>query len=361
MFKTVLLIPAYKPDQKLLHLLEDIANLALPLPAIVVVNDGSGETCDGIFAQCALFHGCTVLQHAENKGKGAALRTGLAYIHTAYKGHGCITADADGQHTAEDIGRMAAEQANHPDALVLGVRSFTAKNVPFKSRFGNTFSCAVFKLQSGIACKDTQTGLRAIPACFIKAALEVPGQRYDYEMNLLTAAVKELPLVQLPIRTVYIGKNESSHFRPLRDSLLIYQDFARYLVSSFLCAGIDLVLFSMFRLYLFAGLPFALLSSTAAARVVSGSVNFGLNKAWVFRGNRRLSTAAAAYLILFVAQMLASWLLVAGLCLFIPSAVISKILADTLLFGASYFVQKRVVFFKADKKLPLREAKVRPC
>ena len=218
----VVCIPAYKPDQRLLDLVEALEKAGLI--RIVLADDGSGSEYTPIFCRAEEL-GCTIVHHAHNMGKGAALRTGIEKaIHQFGNKINIITADADGQHLVQDIARVADALDAYPDHLILGVRDFDKENVPAKSRMGNRITSAFFKAATGVACQDTQTGLRGIPTSLIPLALRCKGDRYDYEMNFLTEAVKSAPLTMIPIETVYENGNEGSHFRPVRDSFLIYKE-----------------------------------------------------------------------------------------------------------------------------------------
>ena len=69
------IIPAYKPDEKLLKLIDDLhENTDYN---IIVVNDGSGADCDGIFQ--AIPDYATILTHEVNRGKGRAMKTAFEY------------------------------------------------------------------------------------------------------------------------------------------------------------------------------------------------------------------------------------------------------------------------------------------
>ena len=218
----VVCIPAYKPDHRLLDLVEALENVGLI--RIVLADDGSGSEYTPVFCRAEEM-GCTIVHHAHNMGKGAALRTGIEKaVHQFGKDINVITADADGQHLAQDIVRIADAMDTYPDHLVLGVRDFDKENVPPKSRMGNRITSAFFRAATGVSCNDTQTGLRGIPASLIPLALRCKGDRYDYEMNFLTEAVKSAPLLMIPVETVYEDGNKGSHFRPVRDSFLIYRE-----------------------------------------------------------------------------------------------------------------------------------------
>jgi hypothetical protein len=112
------------------------------------------------------------------------------------------------------------------------VRSFAA-DVPLRSRFGNSLTQWIFRMLMGKDVKDTQTGLRAIPRSMIPALLKMKAPGYDFEMEMLIEAVRShAPLACVPIETVYIDGNKSSHFRPLADSVRIYIVFVRFLTST---------------------------------------------------------------------------------------------------------------------------------
>ena len=73
---------------------------------------------------------------------------------------------------------------------------------------------------------DTQTGLRRIPRALIEPLLTCPENRYDFEWVMLVTAIKRrIPLLEIPIRTVYCNNNRHSHFRPWRDSLRVLRTY----------------------------------------------------------------------------------------------------------------------------------------
>ena len=219
---SIICIPAYKPGPKLLDLVKELEELGYI--RIVIADDGSGQEYTPIFVKAEEL-GCTIVRHEHNMGKGAALRTVIEKAVFQF-GHdiGVVTADADGQHLARDIVRVADALSSNPSCLVLGVRDFDKDDVPFRSRMGNRITSAFFKVFTGVACPDTQTGLRGISPSLLPLALRTKGDRYDYEMNFLMDAVKKAPLIMLPIETVYEDGNAESHFNPVKDSFLIYKE-----------------------------------------------------------------------------------------------------------------------------------------
>lgn len=241
----IVVIPAYKPGEKLLWVATEI--LEQTEYSVLVVNDGSGSAYDSIFA--GLPEQVTVLCHDVNRGKGAALKTAYAYIKTHTEYTGVITADADGQHLVRDIIRIGGVLQGKPDALILGSRKFEG-DIPARSRFGNTLTRFVFRISSGVLVNDTQTGLRAFGTCWIEEMLAIEGQRYEYEMNvLLYCAKKQIPIHELPIETVYENNNSGSHFHVIRDSVKIYAVILKFVSASVAAFMIDFVLLLLMKYF----------------------------------------------------------------------------------------------------------------
>ena len=212
----IVVIPAFEPGRRLLQL---VLQLKQTFHRLIVVDDGS-RSASVTFADLRSIDGVTVLVHGENRGKGAALKTAFAEVlRNVPNATGVVTVDADGQHLPEDVFRVAKSLTCNPDRLTLGVRTF-GPNTPFRSKFGNLWTLGEFRLLTGHSVRDTQSGLRGIPRKLLSALLEIPGDRYDYEIRMLVRAVRQAGgIVQIPITTVYEHGNSTSHFRPLADTL----------------------------------------------------------------------------------------------------------------------------------------------
>ena len=154
--RAVIVIPAYEPTSTLLTLVDDLCGDVDR--SIVVVDDGSSEACRPIFSALQARPGVVVLRHAVNIGKGQALKTAFNHflLYAGPDAPGVVTADADGQHLADDLRRVADHIEQQPSTLVLGSRSFAGK-VPFRSRIGNACTRAVFHALLGQLLADTQT------------------------------------------------------------------------------------------------------------------------------------------------------------------------------------------------------------
>lgn len=343
----IVLVPSYQPDRRLVQLVKDLA--WIDELDILVVDDGSGPAYAPLFAQVERI-GAEVLTHPENRGKGAALRTGFAHIRGHHPGQAVVCADSDGQHTLLDILRVAAESEEPGPDLVLGVRRFTGR-VPLRSRFGNRVTAALFALVTGTRVTDTQTGLRGYPHRMLAWLEEVPGDRFEYELNLLLRASRErLELRQVEIATVYLADNASSHFRPLQDSLRVLRPLLGYAASSLGSFGLDAAL--LFLLYPVLG---NLAAGVVLARLASATANFLANRHLVFRAASAPLWPAARRYALLAAGVLAANLALMELATPLLGLVAAKVVTEVTLFVASYLLQSRLVFVRG-RRIPLRRA-----
>ena len=347
----VAIIPALEPDDSLFKYARELK--ANGIDSIVIIDDGSSEKCRGIFD--AVESTAVVLRHEKNQGKGAALKTGLKWIReNLNKSEIIVTLDSDGQHTVSDCMKILAATENK-DQLTVGSRDFNLPDIPFKSRAGNKITTVVFKFLYGQYLSDTQTGLRAFPMRLIDFMIDTDGNRYEYEMNVLIECAKnKIPIVSVPIETVYENDNEGSHFRPFADSFRIYQlifgRFIRFTGISIVSMLVDQGMFNLFNLVVFsngaAKNASYIFLSTAIARVISAGLNFTLNRNLVFGKNNELGRSALRYVITCVVIMTSSALGTWLLSIIGANTTIAKLIVDTALYLLSYKAQEKWVFRK---------------
>ncbi len=210
----VVVIPAYQAAAKLGEVLASVHATAPELP-LIVIDDGSTDETSAVAERA----GATVLRHAQNQGKGAALQTGFQYARL----HGytaVLTLDADGQHRAAELPGLLAAHRRDPQALVLGVRSFAADKMPGRSRFGNKFSTWWISLFARHRFSDTQTGFRIYPMAMLEG-LPLSTSRFDTETELLLwAAHRGVAIIEQPIATIYEA-DHVSHFHGFADSMRV--------------------------------------------------------------------------------------------------------------------------------------------
>lgn len=355
--QSVILIPSLEPDDRLPIYTK--ALMERGFQHIVIVDDGSSEKYQPIFTQLEE-SGCTVLHHEVNRGKGAGLKTGYAYIEKNLpEATGVITADADGQHTVEDCWRLAEALASGEKALYLGSRDFSLPNIPPKSRFGNRTTTFVFWALYGQWLPDTQTGLRAFRREELAFMQEVPGERFEYEMNVLIACARaHIPMVPLTIATIYENENAGTHFHPVRDSLRIYKvifsNFFRFISTSLASFVIDQGLAWLLADVLMVGLTIGhdgtIWLSGLLARLVSSVCNFMMNRSFVFKLKGSAKNAVWKYAALCVLIICLSNAGVTVLSHLHFNDRLAKMLCDTLLYFVSYRVQNRWVFREEETK-----------
>ncbi len=209
-------------------LLDDLMRVVDDAASVVVVDDGSGPAADALLAKVRE-RGCTVLRHPVNRGKGAALKTGFRYVLATHPGRDVLTVDGDGQHGITDI--RALDGRAGQGRMVLGVRRFD--RMPPRSRLGNFVVQWLFQAVTGRSVSDTQTGLRCYPAALLERFAAVPGERFDYEMNVLLAAVGNgCGFDEVPIETTYLDGNSGSNFRGLADSTRVLGSLVRHAVTA---------------------------------------------------------------------------------------------------------------------------------
>ena len=341
-------LPSLNPDGKLIKTVESL--ISAGFRDIVIVNDGSDAEHTANFPDTERYPQCTVLNHWINRGKGAALKTAFGYVlATRRQLPGVVTVDGDGQHLAEDVRACAEEMCRRPDTVILGVRDFSLPGVPRRSVAGNRITSAVFRLGCGMKISDTQTGLRAIPSQYLPDLLKVKGDRFEYETNmLLELKTLDIPYAEKKIETVYIEDNKTSHFHPVRDSLRIYRLIFKYLLSSFSASLLDLAVFRLLIGFIANGLV-----CTVLARIVSSLFNYFVNFRLVFARKKTAGQTVIRYYVLAAAVMLVSGVSVRLISTHISDGwllTLAKAGIDTILFLASFTVQREWVFGGKNKK-----------
>jgi putative flippase GtrA len=309
---------------------------------LLVVDDGSGPSYADVFARAAAV-GAEVLTSPVNRGKGASLKAGFGHVIATRPEAPVVCADADGQHALEDIVAVGERLLAGPgrSRIVLGTRTFDGR-VPLRSRVGNTVTRWLFTAATRTRVTDTQTGLRGIPAGLLGWASAVPGDRYEYELQaLLRAGRSGIDLDPVPIATIYLDHNSSSHFRPVADSLRVYAPLVAFLASSLAAFAVDAV-----ALLGLLALTDDLLLSVIGARLTSAGVNFAVNRRLVFdRGRRiRARVAAARYAVLAGALLALNYLVLSTLTGAGLALLPAKLVTELALVSGSFAAQQAYVF-----------------
>lgn len=272
---TVALIPAYKPDDKMVTLVKELKEKDFD---ILVVDDGSGEEYADLFRQAEEY--AVVIHNPHNMGKGATLKNGMRVLRETYpEATHFITADSDGQHLVKDICRVR-EKLEEGSNFVLTMRGLKG-DVPLRSRFGNSLSRIVFAMLTGHYLQDNQSGLRGFKVEYISWLVNVEGDKYDYEMNVLMFIDRQkIKVTEVPIDTVYLDGNSSSHFNPVKDTIRIYKKMFKTAAATLISfANIQLCLI---LITIFIGWD-GWLRTVPMVYMLSAMVCWFFNKFFIFR------------------------------------------------------------------------------
>ncbi len=346
------ILPSLNPTDKLTGVVNSV--IAAGFSHVIVVDDGSAAEHQAPFEELSALPQVTLLRHEVNRGKGAALKTAFTYLKDKRPDIlGAVTADGDGQHLAKDMLRCAQALGEKPNMLVMGCRNFNLPEVPPKSKNGNKIASFISRTGCGIRPSDTQTGLRAVAADYFPRLLDISGERYEYETNMLLAFHKAgIRFLEVEIETVYEDNNSGSHFRPIVDSFRIYKLIFKYMLSSVASSLIDLGVFWLLHFvieHFFPGYAATVTICTVVARAISSFVNFNMNKKLVFGSGGNYGKAMLRYYILCVVQLCCSAGLVSLLDMLLKpdtSIVLTliKAVVDTCLFFISFNIQREWVF-----------------
>lgn len=336
----IVIIPALNPDECLRDIVERNWQLE---NQVIIVDDGSEECYQPFFWE--LSEKCIVLHHDNNKGKGEAVKTALQYIKEELWECSVIgIMDADGQHLADDMEKLLMKAAGNPRALILGCRKLDGV-VPWKSKLGNVLTRKVFSLTTGVKVSDTQTGLRAFSSDLLEFMLNIPGERYEYEMNVLvTCAKQEVEMIEVPIQTIYHDENNScSHFRKFSDSFRIYRNLLKFSLISFSSFLLDYMLFTLF-IFIFSKGAWEVAAANVGARVISAGYNYRMNCRVVFHRKETMRTASEYLLLAGLILICNNIILQMFLLRFRMEVHIAKAMTELVLFLISWFVQKEIIF-----------------
>jgi glycosyltransferase involved in cell wall biosynthesis len=206
------IIPAYDAERDLGDVVREAVAIWPVQRAVIVVDDGSADRTQDL----ARSAGAIVLRHPINRGKGAALRTGME--HAMRAGFDvAVTIDADGQHPPSEALRLLDAEPD-PDALVLGVRDLRAAGAPRANQISNRISNFFLSLFARRRFADTQCGLRRYP---LRRTLElgVRDEGYAFEGEVILRAIAgRVRIAEVPVRVIYPPENQRiTHFHSVRD------------------------------------------------------------------------------------------------------------------------------------------------
>jgi len=206
MRKIVILIPAYNEESVIGEVLRDIQFAGYP--NILVVDDGSA---DGTYQQAQQVEGVIALRHFINRGKGAAVKTGIEGAKML-DASVVVTMDGDGQHDPGDIDRMVKLVDDGYD-VVLGTRVMDAATMPvwkiLANKSGNFFTWLLY----GLWVTDSQSGFRAFSRRAFES-IETRTDRYEYDSEVIREISRhQLKFIEMPIAVRYTRYSQTKATR----------------------------------------------------------------------------------------------------------------------------------------------------
>lgn len=343
-----IVLPAYQPTNILFELIDSLLKNAdedqINNTTIIVVNDGStaAESVEVFAKITTAFKNVIILSHQSNYGKGNALKTGFSFIRDNFKGTSwVVTADADGQHLANDIWSVVKAGVSER-TLVIGARRFD-KNVPLRSRLGNTVTHLLFNFIHKNEVSDTQTGLRGFDSEEIPSLLALKSNGYAFELEALIYFTSVSQIREIPIATVYEPGNPTSHFRPFLDSAAIYAVLFRHIA-----VGLFAMLLEIFLFLLFSYLGFSNAVALPTARLISCSALFLLARNFVFNSHKNIAIQAFYYVCLVIVNLI----IAVKIINFSENVIgINKLtglfLSYLIMFIFNFLIQKYVIFSRS--------------
>lgn len=325
--KFIALVPTYEPDDKLPKIVNKLKENNF---ITIVINDGSDISYDNYFNECDT----KIISYPSNRGKGFALKKGIEYVKNNFENYIIVTVDSDGQHRIEDVLNICEYAKNNRDTLVIGKR-LRKENMPIRSRIGNIFTKYIFNLATKENIYDTQSGLRAFSEQLVDYMLEIKGDRFEYEMNvLLNLNKKNIKYKEIEIQTIYIDDNEKSHFRTFRDSSRVYGQILEYKARSVIPFLSDLLIFATLIITVNR-----LLITNVISKLLSTIIYYILNRKTIFKEKMETKTIIIHVLTIILNIVLSTSMI------YIISKIInkytSKVIVEILLVILIHEIKKR--------------------
>lgn len=221
MFKLCALIPVYDHEHAIGAVVEAVLGQGLPC---LLVDDGSKPSCARVLDALAAAtpERVSLVRHAHNQGKGAAVLTGFRYAAQAGFTH-VLQLDADGQHCAADLPRFVELARRHPQAVVAGYPVYD-DSVPRLRLYARYLTHVWIWINTlSLSIRDSMCGFRVYPVAPVVALADrcALGKRMNFDPEVLVRLHWEgVAVVNTPTRVTY-PTDGVSHFLAWRDNALI--------------------------------------------------------------------------------------------------------------------------------------------
>ena len=214
----IALIPAFNEAKRIAEI---VTRTQPHVATVVVIDDGSADAT----AELARQAGAIVLQHPENRGKGAAITTALEHLAKS-KAEAGVFLDADGQHDPSEVPQFIAALNEEQAGLVVGTRMSNVQNMPLIRKWTNEFTSWLTSKLARQRIPDSQCGYRLIHRSVLPA-VNLTSARFEADTEMLIQAGRAgHKIVSVPIRTIYEG--QTSHIQPVRDAVRFLRLLGKY-------------------------------------------------------------------------------------------------------------------------------------
>jgi len=214
------IIPAYNSAKTLPELVHKIRSL-YPQLDMLIIDDGSRKPVNQFLDNDEV----KIIRHSQNRGKGAALKTGIKYAKKVAKKYG-IFLDSDLQHDPAEIFKYIYKSYEESSDIVLGVRDIK-HTMPFHRVLSNTITSFLISLRTGVRVHDSQCGFRLLNLENIEPDNYIyNGFQFESEF-LIKNPSKRINFAEVKIKTIY--NEHGSNMENIRDTLrFIKMYFASY-------------------------------------------------------------------------------------------------------------------------------------
>lgn len=338
---SAVIIPSLDPDQAFIPYIQSLKECGFE--NIIIVDDGNAEVCRYYFNQ-ATEAGCTLLRLGINCGKGMAIKLAvnqiLVYMPQIER---IVITDGDATYLASDVAKVA--EAIEPNTITLGCRDFNDPLIQKANRRANTLTRYILQFFGSTVLSDTQTGLRGFGKDLLPYMLGVPGDRYEYDFNMIGYR-KEILLKEVPIEATKRNSDKKTHFKPLKDTWTYIATFLKFICTSLSTTILDVVLYTILIGLLIDSFPYLYITiATVLARIVSDIAVYYMDKHVVFKASE--ISHPERFVMLSIAKMIFSAILVTILVfLFKDGETWIKMFVDTLIFFIGYRFEKNWVYAK---------------
>lgn len=336
----IAIVPCYRQPEEYINVLSEL--LSTEIYKIIIVDDGNVKLIELNQIKSSKI---VLIRHERNIGKGAAIKSALKYIkkYETSEISGIVMLDCDGQHSIKDMEKLIESHKEFSDKIVLGVREFTGKNVPFKSKLGNNVMSFLFHLIFDVRIIDTQTGLRIIPSRLIEEIIDIKNNRFAFELEFLIRGIRKTDIVQVPISTIYHEKNRETNFRPFLDSVNILYPLIRTATVGLTAVALDYIILLALLIN-----EISLFYSLLIARLIGLIYSSIMIRNFVWRSTRKKARSYIKYFTLWIANLLFLYFILDSFSSTIKEIFILKIFIDFVLFVINFIIQRKIFDSKKD-------------